>query len=192
MDYTRSGTKRTCIKARELIIALPENFIDYDKHLLLQTVVDFYKKEYGVECYAGLHHNKSMSNFYIHLTFAERKLLSEPMEKIATRTMVFNEKGKHVRTKNKILIEDGDIRKGCKVIPKGEVYEHQIFAPKIKYFKNSVYLNEVKHKLTNFINQYVNKKDKKLFVFDKSGPYLPTKRLERKIPKQSRLRRIMK
>lgn len=74
MDFMRSGTKGTCIEAREFIIALPEDFIDYNKQFLLQTVVNFFKKEYGIECFAGLHHNKSMSNLHIHIIFAERNI----------------------------------------------------------------------------------------------------------------------
>jgi hypothetical protein len=68
-DFKRSGTKGTCIEARELIIALPEDFIQYDKKWLLQTVVDYFKQEYGVECFSGLHHNKTLSNYHIHMIF---------------------------------------------------------------------------------------------------------------------------
>jgi hypothetical protein len=183
MDFIRSGTKGTRIEAREFIIALPEDFIDYNKHFLLQTVVNFFKKEYGVECFAGLHHNKSMSNFHIHMIFAERNILPEPIEKIASRNMYFNEKGKHVRTKKEILSDNGDLQPGCYIIPKGMVYERHLFSQKIEHFKDKAYLNEAKHKLTNFINQYEKDEEKKLCVFDKSGPYLPTKKIGKNNPK---------
>ena len=187
MDFMRSGTKGTCIEARELIIALPENFIDYNKQTLLQTVVNFFKKEYGVECLAGLHHNKSMSNLHIHMIFAERKLLPEPIVKIAPRNMYFNEKGKHVRTKKEILSDNGYLQPGCNIIPKGTVYERHLFSQKIEYFKDKAYLNEAKHKLTDLINQYVKDEEKKLCVFDKSGPYLPTKKIGKNNPKSERI-----
>ena len=48
------------------------------------------------------------------------------MEKIATRNMFYDENGQHVRTKKEILDEAGQLRKGCKIIPKGEVYERTI------------------------------------------------------------------
>ncbi|SCP97903.1 MobA/MobL family protein [Anaerobium acetethylicum] len=187
-DFKRSGTKGNCIEAREFIVALPENFIDYDKNRPFKTIVDFFKREYGVECFAGLHHNKSMSNYHIHMIFAERKLLPEIMEKIATRNMFFNEAGKHVRTKKEILDEDGEIRAGCTIIPKGEAYERHLFAPKIEYFKDKEFLNEAKYKLTKLINQYVKEEDKKLAVFDKSGPYLPTKKIGKNNPKERQIK----
>lgn len=45
----------------------------------------------------------------------ETELLPEPIEKIATRNMFYNEHGKHVRTKKEILDDSGNIRKGCKI-----------------------------------------------------------------------------
>lgn len=183
-DFKRSGTKGTCIEARELIIALPEDFIQYDKKWLLQTVVDYFKQEYGVECFSGLHHNKTLSNYHIHMIFSERQLLKKPVEKIATRNMFFNEKGKHVRTKKEILDESGKIRTGCKIIPKGQAYERHFFEPKIELFKEKEFLDEAKHKLTNLINRYVKEEKKKLAVFDKAGPYLPTKKIGKNNPKE--------
>lgn len=52
--------------------------------------------------------------------------MEQPIEKVATRNMFYDEKGNHVRTKKEILDEEGNIRKRCKVIHKGEVYERQI------------------------------------------------------------------
>lgn len=57
---------------------------------------------YGVECLAALHHNKKKSNYHIHLIFSERKLLKNPIEKVAKRNMYYNEFGKKVRTKKKL------------------------------------------------------------------------------------------
>ena len=37
--------------------------------------------------------------------------------------MFYDENGKHVRTKKEILGEDGEIREGCRIVKKGEVYE---------------------------------------------------------------------
>lgn len=187
-DFKRSGTKGTCIEARELIIALPEDFIQYDKKWLLKTVVNYFKQEYGVECFSGLHHNKTLSNYHIHMIFSERQFLEKPVEKIATRNMFFNEKGKHVRTKKEILDENGKIRSGCKIIPKGQVYERHFFEPKIEHFKEKEFLDEAKHKLTNLINHYVKEENKKLAVFDKSGPYLPTKKIGKNNPKERAIR----
>lgn len=50
--------------------------------------------------------------------------------KVASRNMFYDESGKHVRTKKEILDESGDIRNGCKIIRKGEVYEKKEFSVK--------------------------------------------------------------
>ena len=122
-EFRESGTKGTCIEARELIIALPESFVDYEPDKLLKLFTEHFKQNYGVECISALHHNKRKTNYHIHLIFSERKLLEEPVEKIATRNMFYDENGKHVRTKKEILGEVRQLRKGCKIIPKGVVYE---------------------------------------------------------------------
>lgn len=84
------------------------------------------------------------NNYHIHLIFSERKLLDEPVEKIATRNMFYDENGKHVRTKKEILDEAGLLRKGCKIIHKGEVYERNLFTIKDSRFKSDSFLDEVK------------------------------------------------
>ena len=99
-DFKRSGTTGRCIEARELVIALPESFVEYDPQELLKEFVEFYKSRYGVECIAALHHNKAKTNYHIHLIFSERKLLQEPERKIATRSIFYDETGKRCRTKN--------------------------------------------------------------------------------------------
>ena len=121
-DFRRSGTSGNCIEARELIIALPKEMTRYDPDELLRYFVESYRKEYGTECIAALHHNKRKTNYHIHLIFSERRLLPEPEVKIATRSVFYDELGKRVRTKKEITGEDGQIRKGCTVIKKGEAY----------------------------------------------------------------------
>ena len=103
-EFEQSGTKGTCIEARELIIALPKSFVEYDHDLLLKLFTEHFKQTYGTECISALHHNKRKTNFHIHLIFSERKLLDEPIEKVATRNMFYDENGKHVRTKDEICI----------------------------------------------------------------------------------------
>ena len=64
--------------------------------------------------------------------------------KIATRSVFFDETGKRVRTKKEITGEDGQIRKGCTIIKKGEVYESHLFTVKDDRFKREPFLREVK------------------------------------------------
>lgn len=141
-EFIKSGTVGNCIEARELIIALPESFVDYNPSRLLELFTNHFNQNYGTECIAALHHNKRKTNYHIHLIFSERKLLEEPIEKIATRNMFYDENGKHVRTKKEILDENGQIREGCKIIPKGEAYERNIFTTKDIRFKSDVFLEE--------------------------------------------------
>ena len=127
-EFKRSGTEGKCIEARELIIALPEVYTRYEPQEVLEDFTEEFHRRYGVECVSALHHNKRKTNYHIHLIFSERKLLPEPDIKIATRSVFYDETGKRVRTKKEITGEDGQIRKGCTVIKKGEVYETMSFS----------------------------------------------------------------
>ena len=187
-EFEKSGTNGKCIEARELMIALPESFINYDHDYLLKRMVDGFNKQYGVECFAALHHNKRKTNLHIHMIFAERKRLEQPMEKVATRNMFYDEQGHHVRTKKEILDGDGNIRKGCKIIKKGEVYERKIFTTKNGCFKQESFLDEVKVFYTDLINQMVIDDKDRLSVFDKNGPYLATKKVGKNNPKAEEIK----
>ena len=182
-EFEKNGTNGKCIEARELMIALPESFIDYDHDCLLHKMVDKFKEKYGVECFAALHHNKRKTNLHIHMIFAERKRLEQPTEKVATRNMFYDEHGHHVRTKKEILDGDGNIRKGCKIIKKGEVYERKVFTVKDERFKQESFLDEVKVFYTDLINQMVLDDKDRLSIFDKNGPYLATKKVGKNNPK---------
>lgn len=186
-DFLKSGTKGKCIEARELDIALPESFVDYQPDMLLKLFTEQFKQNYGVECISALHHNKRKTNYHIHLIFSERKLLDEPIVKIASRNMFYDENGKHVRTRKEILDEAGQIRPGCHIIKKGEVYERRLFTVKDKKYKNEGFLDEVKHFYTDLINIYVQNDTEKLEVFDRSGPYLATKKIGKNNPKAEQI-----
>ena len=73
-EFIKSGTDGKCIEARELIVALPESFVDYDPSVLLEVFTNHFHRNYGVECISALHHNKRKTNYHIHLIFSERKL----------------------------------------------------------------------------------------------------------------------
>ena len=182
-EFEKSGTNGKRIEARELMIALPESFINHDHGYLLKKMVDEFKKRYGVECFAALHHNKRKTNLHIHMIFAERKRLDQPIEKTATRNMFYDEQGRHVRTKKEILDENGNIRRGCKIIKKGEVYERKIFTIKDGRFKQESFLDEAKVFYTDLINQMVLDDKDRLSIFDKNGPYLATKKVGKNNPK---------
>ena len=188
-EFLKSGTEGKCIEARELIIALPESFPNlYDPDRLLQMFTNRFKEKYGVECVSALHHNKRKTNYHIHLLFSERELLPEPIEKIATRNMFYNEQKKHVRTKKEILDDSGNVRKGCKIIKKGEVYERTLFTAKNKLFKQEHYMDEAKRFYTDLINLLIADDKKKLHVFDRNGLYLATKKIGKNNPKAEQIK----
>lgn len=84
----------------------------------------------------------------------------------------YNEKGKHVRTKKEILDENGNLREGCNIIPKGEDYESYLFDVKIEYFKSKAFISEVKEMYTKLMNKYVKEESQRLSVFQLGGSLL--------------------
>lgn len=140
-----------------------------------------------MECVSALHHNKRKTNYHIHLIFSERKLLPEPDIKIATRSVFYDETGKRVHTKKEITGEDGQIRKGCIVIKKGEIYESHLFTVKDDKFKSEPFLREVKEIYTDLINLHISNPEQQLKVFDKNSVYLPTKKIGKNNPKAAEI-----
>ena len=186
-EFKRFGTEGKCIEARELIIALPEEYTQYDPQMVLRSFTQEFKKRYDVECVSALHHNKTKRNYHIHLIFSERRLLPEPDIKIATRSVFYDELGKRVRTKKGITGEDGKIREGCTVIKKGEVYESHLFTQKDEIFKNKLFLDEVKQFYTALINRHIEDPEHRLKVFDPNSVYLPTKKIGKNNPKAAEI-----
>ena len=181
--FEQSGAKGECVEARELIIMLPPSLREYDPEALLKIFAAKFKTEYGLECHAGLHLNHAESNYHIHLIYSERRPLEKPEVKIATRNMFYDENGKHRRTKKEILDENGNIRPGCKIIPKGTDYDCKFFGPKDDRVGSPAFLDEVKHMYTDLINELVKDEAERLSVFDRKGPYLATKKIGKNNPK---------
>lgn len=188
-EFKKNGTNGKCIEARELVIALPEEFINIKPDELLEFFVEKFREKYDVPCVAALHHNKRKTNLHIHLIFSERRLLDDPVIKTATRNMFYDETGKHVRTKKEILDEAGKVRRGCRIIKKGEVYERILFDKKDIRFKQKDFLNEAKIYLTDQINMLVKTSDEKLKVFDRSNAYLPMKKIGKNNPLEEEIKK---
>jgi len=182
-EFKKSGTDGSCIEARELIIALPEIYTRYEPNQILKYFTNSFKAKHGVECISALHHNKKKTNYHIHLIFSERKLLDVPEVKIAERNIFYNKQGKRVRTKKEIVDGDGRIQKGCRIVPKGEVYEKRLFTNKNPCFKSEKFLADEKERYTNLINYSIDNPEEKLSVFHKNSVYLPTKKIGKNNPK---------
>ncbi|WP_370750442.1 MobA/MobL family protein [Eubacterium sp.] len=188
LEFKKSGSAGKCIESRELIIALPEPFCNMDKKKVLKDFTELFRKSYGVNCIAAMHHNKTKTNLHIHLIFSEREELKNSIEKVATRNMFYDENGKHIRTKKEILDADGKVRKGCSIIKKGEVYEYTRFSKKKAEFKARSFLKGVKILYTEHINSFLQDKDK-LQVFSNRDIYLPTKKIGKNNPKAEQIRK---
>lgn len=182
-DFRKSGTEGKCIEARELIIMLPSSLIQYDPNMLLKYFSAKFVEKYDVAVASALHHNKAKTNLHIHLIFSERQAFDIPERKSAARNLFYDENGKHVRTKKEILDERGEIRPGCRIIKKGEVYEINLFKPKNQEFKFKKFTEEMKYYYTDLINELVKDPAEKLKVFDKNSPYLPTRKIGKNNPK---------
>ena len=187
-DFWKSHQKTgKCIEARELIIALPESLQAYDPKLILQYFTESFRQKYGVQCAAALHHNKTKTNYHIHLIFADRDVLEKTEVKKATRNMFYDESGRHVRTKKEILDEQGNVRPGCHILKRGETYDIKWFSAKKEIFKSHDFLHEAKMMYTELINRIVSDNEK-LKVFDPSGPYIPTKKIGKNNPKEEMIK----
>ena len=101
--------------------------------------------------------------------------------------MFYDEYNKHVRTKKEILDDNGSLRKGCKIIPKGQIYERTLFTAKNKLFKQESFIDEAKHYYTDLINSWIDNDKEKLQVFDKDGLYLATKKIGKNNPKAEQI-----
>lgn len=187
-DFRKSGTEGKCIEARELIIMLPPSLIQYDPDMLLKYFSAKFVEKYDVAVVSALHHNKAKTNLHIHLIFSERQAFDVPERKIAARNLFYAENGKHVRTKKEILDERGEIRPGCRIVKKGEVYETNLFKPKNQEFKSKKFTEEMKYYYTDLINELVKDPAEKLKVFDKNSPYLPTRKIGKNNPKAEEIR----
>lgn len=80
-------------------------------------------------------------------------------------------------------IEDGEIREGCHIVKKGEIYEKKLFTVKDERFKSNSFLDEVKRSYTELINLYVKDENQKLQVFQRGSVYLATKKIGKRNPK---------
>ena len=114
-------------------------------------------------------------------------MLEQPEIKTASRNLFYNEQGKRVRTKKEILDESGELRKGCTIIKKGEVYEQHLFTAKDKQFKGESFLQKVKAFYTDLINEGVADPEHKLKVFNSESVYLPTKKIGKNNPRAAEI-----
>jgi len=180
--------KRAC-EAREIHIQLPKLVLDFTpakRQEFLDKLVEFFGTEYGLECVAGLHLSKTDGNVHVHIMFSERLRLKEPLERVASRASFLDEKGFRKRTKKEILDDDGQIRPGCKIVPKGTVHT-QYFGEKEPIFSDPAWCAACKQDIADWINETLAP-DKRRVVFDPTGPYLAQEHIGKNVSGEKKRR----
>ena len=143
--YTAAGKKN--IQGRELHLALSNSLLDrLTPDEIARELAESFEQKYNRSAIVAVHWNKTKSNLHAHLIFGERELLKEPKEKVAPRALFFDEQGQRRYKKAEILDGQGDVRPGCRIVAKGEIYERKIFGPVDRQFgdKHQAWLKTMK------------------------------------------------
>lgn len=166
--------KKPACEAREIHVALPQSIKEMsaaERKKVARRLHNFFSRKYGVGCLVGIHESKTDGNVHAHILFAERQRLAEPVIKIATRNIFLNEDGVRCRTKKEIMDDRGEVRQGCRIIPKGEIASEKRFGDKETTFAEKGWLKDVKQDLADWINE-VLQPDQERVVYDPEGLYL--------------------
>lgn len=187
-DSDEDGDEKRACEAREIQFALPRVVLSLsieEQKEILYDLVRFFHETYGLECVMGLHVSKTKQNIHIHILYAERQRLPKPLVRIAARNIFLDETGIRKRTKKEILDETGNIRTGCRIIPKGEVIHTWYFGEKDAMLSEKSWSYLCKNDLADWINKRL-KPDKQRVVFDPMGPYLAQVHIGKAVPFKKR------
>lgn len=169
---TAGGTreKAKCCEAREIHGDLPNSALSGDLKELAEKLAADFRDRTGADCVVAIHLNKK-NNLHYHLMFSERQRLPEPVIRVADRAAYLDETGLRRRTKKEILDAEGQLRPGCRIVPKGEILDIRYFGEKEPIFKEKGWLYDYKKHMADWINQELQP-DQKRTVYDAAGPYL--------------------
>lgn len=133
------------VEARELVFKLDNDVLDRKSpEEILQSTTDRLEADLNRPVCAALHYNRKKNNLHIHVIFPERELLDQLTLKVAPRALFFDEQGKRCYKKGEILDDEGQLRPGCRIVPKGEVYESRCFGSVDQRFASKGWLKGVK------------------------------------------------
>ena len=140
-----TSADRKGVQGRELVIQLSNALLQrMTPEQITEELAASFEQQYHRPCLVALHMNKTETNLHAHLIYSERDLLKEPEEKVATRTLFFDEVGKRQYKKAAILDDAGELRPGCRIVPKGEIYERRCFGSVNQSFSSKAWLREAK------------------------------------------------
>lgn len=179
--------ERECCEAREIFGTLPNSAEAEDLQALAQEMADDFTATYGAPCLVAIHKNKKESSLHYHRLVCDRDLLAVPEIRAADRNVFLDENGVRKRTKKEILDADGQIREGCRIVPKGEILSERHFGARDEVFASKEWLDDYNHHMANWINERLQP-DKKRIVYDPNGPYLPQQRIPKGAPEEKEAR----
>lgn len=182
-----NADKHAC-EALEIQLALPGKILNYSpeqQKALLDDLVELLRSKHGIVVLAAMHLSKTDNNVHVHILYADRLRLREPHVKYASRNVFLDEHGFRKRTKREVLDAAGNIRPGCKVVPKGSVIREQHFGDKDPMLSSPTWIHVCKEDLTSWINETLQP-DKERVLFDPTGPYLAQEHIGKGVPDKKR------
>lgn len=181
--WREAGGKREnlCREGREVFGTLPNSAESEDLQMLAQEMAKDFTERYGAPCLVAIHKNKKESSLHYHRIICDRELLTEPEIRIADRNIFLDEDGIRKRTKKEILDADGQLRSGCRIVPKGEIFSERHFGERDDFFASKEWMDDYNHYMASWINERLQP-DKERIVYDPNGPYLPQERIPKGIP----------
>ena len=144
------------VQGREIHGKLPNSLLErLEPAEIAKILADDFQRQHGRPAAVAVHFNKTKTNLHFHLIYSERELLQEPVIKTAERNLFFDETGKRKYKKAEILDADGQLRAGCRIVKKGEVYEKRFFGNAGPQFSRRAWLKAAK---TNWLLPLLNGK----------------------------------
>lgn len=164
-------------QARELHGQLPNSLLDrMTPKQIAETIERAWEEETGRPCAIAIHYSPARNgqmNLHFHLMYSERNILADQQVKVAERALFFDEEGKRRYRKREILDDQGDLRPGCRIVPKGEIYERRSFGAIDNTFSSRGWLQDMKEDWFLPLINGALKGDVEFTMYDPAGPFLP-------------------
>lgn len=165
-----------CCEGREIMQPLSNALLERMKpDEIARTIAKEFKEKLDLTVAVGVHFNKKENNLHAHIIFPERQLLQEPVgQKVAERNLFFDETGKRRYKKAEILDENKQLRPGCRIVQKGELYgDVRHFGPVDQKYSRKGWLEDTKN---NVLLPLINGKlqgDVEITKYDPASGKLP-------------------
>lgn len=162
------------VQGRELVIQLSNALLQrMTPEQIASKLAASFEQQYHRPCIVAIHWNNAKTNLHAHLIYSERDLLEEPEVKVATRALFFDEDGKRCYKKAAILDDAGELRPGCRIVPKGEIYERRCFGSVDQSFSSKAWLHAAKKEWLLPLRNGELRGDVEITEYDPSSGKLP-------------------